>query len=235
MSSLFKSAPFRRLLSAGSILMILSWGLPASAQTEEMVEATAITIQCEKLKRPIIGFGTEDSCNLLRQLQLVDPIWVEAEYNHLTADDPVQYLASNGPTIDHLYTVEEVREMATVETAKPSSQPLASSTSKPAKKANFSGGIEQWRPLVEAYFPAGEVNRALRVMACESLGDPNAVNASSGASGLFQHMPKYWAERSSGADWGGASIMDPTANVAVAAWVVYEMPGGGWGHWVCKG
>ena len=74
----------------------------------------------------------------------------------------------------------------------------------------------------------------MRVMACESLGDPNARNPRSGASGLFQHMPRYWPERSAAAGFGGRSIFDPEANVGVAAWMIYEYPGGGWKHWVCK-
>jgi hypothetical protein len=96
-------------------------------------------------------------------------------------------------------------------------------------------GPEGWRPLVEKFFRPGDVDRAMRVMACESLGDPNARNPLSGASGLFQHIPRYWPERSASAGFGGASIFDPEANVAVAAWMIYEYPGGGWQHWVCKG
>jgi hypothetical protein len=94
-------------------------------------------------------------------------------------------------------------------------------------------GAEGWRPLVAEYFEADDVDRAVRIMSCESKGDPGAHNGSSGASGLFQHMPAYWHERSSMAGWGGASIFDPEANVAVAAWLVYDYAGGGWHHWVC--
>jgi len=96
-------------------------------------------------------------------------------------------------------------------------------------------GAEGWRTLVEEHFAPGDVDRALRIMACESNGDPDARNRSSGASGLFQHMPRYWTERSAGAGFDGESIFDPVANVAVAAWMVYDYPGGGWQHWVCRG
>lgn len=96
-------------------------------------------------------------------------------------------------------------------------------------------GAEGWRPLIELFFEPGDVDRAIRIVACESNGDPNARNRSSGASGLFQHMPFYWAERASGAGYPGASIFDPEANVAAAAWLVYEYGNGGWHHWVCKG
>jgi soluble lytic murein transglycosylase-like protein len=88
--------------------------------------------------------------------------------------------------------------------------------------------VEQWRPLVATYFAAELVPTALCIMAAESGGNPTARNTTSGAAGLFQHLPKYWASRSVAAGWAGADIYDPTANVAVAAWLQRE---GGWGHW----
>ena len=92
-------------------------------------------------------------------------------------------------------------------------------------------GVEQWRPLVEKYFQPDDVAWAMRVMACESGGDPYAKNPRSSASGLFQHLARYWDARSAKAGWAGASIWDPEANIAVAAWLYYT---GGPGHWVCK-
>ncbi len=91
----------------------------------------------------------------------------------------------------------------------------------------WSGGIEQWRPLVEKYFPASEVALAMKVMSCESRGDPTARNPG-GASGLFQHLPKYWSSRSTRAGWSGADIFGPEANVAVAAWLLGNS---GWKNW----
>ncbi len=89
--------------------------------------------------------------------------------------------------------------------------------------------VEVWRPLVEAHFAPKDVARALAVISCESSGDPNAKNPRSSASGLFQHLGRFWEERSVKAGLPGTDIFDPTANVAVAAWLVYE--GGGWSHW----
>lgn len=86
-----------------------------------------------------------------------------------------------------------------------------------------------WVGLVEAYFAAADVEQALWVIHCESNGNPNAVNPTSSASGLFQHLPRFWDERSAAAGFAGANIFDPTANVGVASWLVYE--GGGWSHW----
>ncbi len=95
----------------------------------------------------------------------------------------------------------------------------------------LAGGVEQWRGLVATYFRAGDVDRALWIMACESGGNPNVQhgNRSSGAAGLMQHLPRYWAARSAAAGFAGASIFDPTANVATAAWL-RDQPGG-WLHW----
>lgn len=83
--------------------------------------------------------------------------------------------------------------------------------------------------LVFTYFQPDDVGRALAVMYCESGGDPDAKNPYSTASGLFQHLASMWPERSEAAGWDGRSVFEPEANVAVAAWLVYE--GGGWSHW----
>ncbi|HVL26249.1 MAG TPA: SH3 domain-containing protein [Thermomicrobiales bacterium] len=55
----------------------------------------------------------------------------------------------------------------------------------------------------------------LRVARCESVLDPNAVNASSGASGLFQFMPGTWATT----PYAEQSVFEPTANANAAAWM----------------
>lgn len=95
----------------------------------------------------------------------------------------------------------------------------------------YAAGVEQWRPLVETYFAADQVERAMRIMACESGGNPNAKSPISSASGLMQHLGKYWSSRSASAGWAGASIWDPEANIAVAAWLQRT---GSWSHWVCR-
>lgn len=92
--------------------------------------------------------------------------------------------------------------------------------------------VAQWRPLVAQHFPASEVDRALKVMDCESQGNPRARNPISGASGLFQHLPIYWASRSAQAGIPGADIFDPVANVRVAGWLWGQS--NTWTHWACK-
>ncbi|HJQ95041.1 MAG TPA: transglycosylase SLT domain-containing protein [Acidimicrobiia bacterium] len=91
--------------------------------------------------------------------------------------------------------------------------------------------VEEWRSLVSSYFAPSDVDKALRVISCESGGDPNAQNPSSGAAGLFQHIPRYWAERAASIGLPGASIFDPVANVAAAAYLVYTE---GWSPWAAS-
>lgn len=95
-------------------------------------------------------------------------------------------------------------------------------------------GVERWRPWVQIYFQPWDVDRALRIMRCESLGDPWAKNRLSGAAGLFQHMPRYWPERSARFGWAGWSVWSPDANIAIAAALVYH-DSMSWRHWVCRG
>ena len=85
--------------------------------------------------------------------------------------------------------------------------------------------------LIRTYFQEADWAWALRVSFCESNWDETATNRTSGAAGLFQHIPRYWADRSARAGWDGADIYDPSANVAVAAWLLGS---GGKSHWVCK-
>jgi hypothetical protein len=96
----------------------------------------------------------------------------------------------------------------------------------------FSPNVERWRGLVGAHFPPGHVDDALSVMHCESRGNPNAMHPISRASGLFQHLPKFWDSRSRQAGIPGANIMDPVANVTVAAWLFKQS--NTWDHWSCK-
>jgi hypothetical protein len=97
--------------------------------------------------------------------------------------------------------------------------------------------VEQWRGLVSQHFPANRVDEALHIMWCESRGDPEAYNPYSGASGLFQFIPSTWASASVSAGYAGASVFDPAANTASAAWLAGEYDRLGlyyWQAWSCK-
>jgi peptidoglycan hydrolase CwlO-like protein len=102
---------------------------------------------------------------------------------------------------------------------------------------NHPPAVEQWRPLVQQFFPSNRVEEALRIIDCESNGDPNAYNPYSGASGLFQFLPSTWASASPKAGYGGHSVFEPEANVASAAWLGnrYEELGQYfWRAWSCR-
>lgn len=91
---------------------------------------------------------------------------------------------------------------------------------------------DEARSIIGLYFKPEDVDLALRIAKCESTLIPGNINKSSGASGLFQHLPKYWPERAVAAGLNSdADILDPYNNAKVAAWLVYE--GGGWTHWTC--
>ncbi len=70
-------------------------------------------------------------------------------------------------------------------------------------------------------------------MACESGGDPNALNPASGAAGLFQFIPGTWESASASAGWEGADVFDPEANIAVAYWL-YASTSPPWQQWSYK-
>ena len=93
--------------------------------------------------------------------------------------------------------------------------------------------VEQWRKLVEKYFKYQHVTWGLNIIQCESGGDPKAYNSSSGASGLFQHLAKYWPARATAAGFPGASPFNAEANIAASAYLLYAA-GGGPQHWSCK-
>ena len=84
---------------------------------------------------------------------------------------------------------------------------------------------EQWRPLVAKYFPASQVETAMRVMSCESGGNPAAINWDDAkitgmpSNGLFQINSYH--------NW---SWSDPETNIQRAhnMWVRR-----GWQPWSC--
>ena len=102
---------------------------------------------------------------------------------------------------------------------------------------NHPPAVERWRPLVETYFPANRVEEALRILDCESNGDPDAYNPYSGASGLFQFLPSTWASTAPKAGYPDASPFEPEPNVASAAWLANRYQELGlyyWLAWSCR-
>jgi hypothetical protein len=102
---------------------------------------------------------------------------------------------------------------------------------------NFPAAVERWRDEVAQFFPSSRVNEALAIIQCESLGDPEAYNPYSGASGLFQFLPSTWAATAPKAGYGSAGPFEADANIATAAWLGnrYEDLGQGfWTPWSCR-
>ena len=134
-------------------------------------------------------------------------------------------------------TTTTTSSAATVTTTS-TSTPVSTTTTLPGgEDGPFGPLVERWRPLVSRYFAPELVEEALAVIACESLGDPEIVNSSSGTAGLFQHHPLYWAERAAAAGFPGATPDDPEANTAAAAWLVEESVASGltpWYFWACR-
>ncbi len=91
--------------------------------------------------------------------------------------------------------------------------------------------------LVNWFFPRWSDRQLfLRIAFCESSAKrtdkySTAVNKSSGASGWFQHLPKFWIERTERSEmFDGFHILDPVANVGMAAWIYFNLHGGS-SHW----
>jgi hypothetical protein len=88
------------------------------------------------------------------------------------------------------------------------------------------------RALVTLFFEPTDVNKAVRIAWCESRFDPDAQDLRTGGIGLFNHLPRYWEERSANAGFPGVAATDPEASTAAAAWEVYH--GGGWEIFNCR-
>jgi hypothetical protein len=86
--------------------------------------------------------------------------------------------------------------------------------------------------LINEYFLPQDRALARMVAFCESSGQTHHVGSDvvsdALAVGWFQHLAKYWQERSEKAGWGDYHPFHGRANVAVAAWLYYSS---GVHHW----
>jgi len=132
-------------------------------------------------------------------------------------------------------TTKASRSASTPTTTKAPSAPAATTTTKAASTTTSSkwspnwpadaGGIrnvEVWRPIVAKYWAADRVDCVLGIIYRESKGNPRAYNSRYGASGLMQHLIKYWSGRATSAgfkDSNGlvASPYNGEANIAAGA------------------
>lgn len=86
-------------------------------------------------------------------------------------------------------------------------------------------GVERWRALVSAYFPTEVVDQVLRVMTCESSGNPSAFNGAN--YGLMQINAVHAAK----VNGPLSRLYEPEENLRVAAIIWRDQ---GWGPWSCK-
>jgi len=131
---------------------------------------------------------------------------------------PIHAGGPQEPSHLDLYVLQEPSKQAQAPSASIEPEPVAT-------VAAASVGVEQWRSLVASIFPADTVDNVLRVMQCESGGNPNAVSPT-GDHGLMQINEVNFAR------FAGRSPYDPEANLEVA----YAMSAGGTSFWAwsCK-
>ena len=154
----------------------------------------------------------------------------EGENEVIASGRLYQQIAIVEPTPTPTPVTTTVGESVPIEVAIPEPTPTVILVDSP-----YGENVERWRSDVRGalaeYGLSDEEDRFMRVMWCESRGDPDAVNAESGASGLMQHIPRYWDDRARSAGFQGASPFDPIANIYASVWLLDV---GGWSHWECK-
>lgn len=93
-----------------------------------------------------------------------------------------------------------------------------------------SGSIEdQIREACNKY--GCNTSQLVRVMMCESKGNPKAINKISGASGLFQFMPRTFAANAARVGIKNQDIWNPSQQIEVAAFMFSI---GQAVQWTCK-
>jgi len=90
--------------------------------------------------------------------------------------------------------------------------------------------VVDWQPLIEKYFKEEDVEKAMRIIYCESSGREKVVGVNTNGTrdvGLWQFNDDTWA-------WLKPKLKikkdryDAETSTAVASWLVYN---DGWYHW----
>ncbi len=224
--------------------------LTGPTETVDLVKAS----NAEPVNQPTIPLDINNHASLTSQLEepiktdVIDIAKTQTEYREtlrLEAISGTTYTPNFVPSGSLIATITSFtpiqRQPVSSQPANPrTGQPIQSPPSEPsAPPATYIPAVEQWRNTVTTAIlnyggPASDTDRFLRIMQCESRGQPDATNTSSGAAGLMQHMPQYWEQRAISAGYAGSSPYNSTANINVSAWLIYQASGGGWQHWVCQ-
>lgn len=201
-----------------------------SRLTAEMVEVEALTILAETTAASLATlFATADSeVGLAIQSAVAADVAYRTELNRIEAAQAEAAEQARQQERSSTTTITSPPVGTVTNTSLPPPPSIGDGPLKPA--------VEQWRSMVAAYFPGEMVEPALRVIQCESLGDPEAYNPYSGASGLFQFLPGTWAVIAPKAGFGGVSVFDPEANIGTGAWLTAYYAGlarDPWSPWYC--
>jgi uncharacterized protein YraI len=152
--------------------------------------------------------------------------WASAQWLDTESDDeaPTEVPATEAPMTEEPATEAPATEAPATE---------APATEVPATEPPVDGsdGYTEDEIIQIIYAAADQYNQPredmLRVARCESVLDPNAVNSSSDASGLFQFLPSTWART----PYADQDVFDPVANAEAAAWMWAQ---GNRGEWTCQ-
>lgn len=162
---------------------------------------------------------------LTATMSMVSPLAGEALVDHKPPDLPAGgHILVNGRPPGWIAPPEvgpEPSQTAEVASDGPERGSKPPDSPKQAPSSGWGGSVEEWRPLVSAYFAPGDVETAMCIMSHESGGNPNAKNPNSTASGLFQ-MLAMWH------DYFGIDPFVPEQNVSAAAQLKALY---GWSQW----
>jgi hypothetical protein len=162
--------------------------------------------------------STPADAHTVEEMEAWDADWVE-RFNATTVDGVLlpdllaPLIAERVDWVDRhrwYYFPEDAPDAA----AGTASQPTAGYT-------GMGSDVEQWRPLVTAYFGADKADIALCLMSYESGGNPNADNPNSTAAGLFQLLAQWH-------DYFGIDPYNPEQNISAAAQLQAML---GWSQW----
>jgi soluble lytic murein transglycosylase-like protein len=218
--------------------------VPRGTTADEAVSLAGVSLRpLDRLALASRGDGTVASGDTIRVIRVSDTQAVAEEpiaFAVKTVSDAtlplgrtavatpgVPGIAQNTYSVLTADGVEESRTLlVSVELRAPVTEVRRVGTLVPAPAGDIQGIIR----TAAARWGADE-SQLLRVAYCESRYNPNAFNASSGASGLFQFLATTWAANSVRAGYAGASVFDPVANANTAA---YMFANGQARQWQCK-